>query len=63
MVLNPLTFDLSKTIPSERNNHTILFLCRLEEEAKHPHDAITIIRELVKRLVSGKAAKHIVFIN
>lgn len=54
VVLNPLTFDLSKTIPSERNNHTILFLCRLEEEAKHPHDAITIIRELVKRLPDVK---------
>lgn len=54
VVLNPLTFDLSEVVLAERNNHNILFLCRLEEEAKHPHDAITIIRELVKRLPDVK---------
>lgn len=53
-VLNPLTFDLSESVPAARNNHNILFLCRLEEESKHPHDAITIIRDLVKRIPDVK---------
>lgn len=54
MVLNPLTFDLADVIPAERDNHNILFLCRLEEESKHPHDAITIIRDLSKRIPDVK---------
>ncbi|MBD5104058.1 MAG: glycosyltransferase [Ruminococcaceae bacterium] len=53
-VLNPLTFDLSEVSPSERNNHNILFLCRLNEEAKHPHDAVTIMRDLVKIMPDAK---------
>lgn len=53
-VLNPLTFDLSKVRPAARDNHNILFLCRLEEEAKHPHDAIDIMRDLVKRMPDAK---------
>ncbi|MDE7089520.1 MAG: glycosyltransferase, partial [Prevotella sp.] len=47
-VLNPMTFDLSAVSPAKRDNRNILFLCRLNEDAKHPHDAITIIRDLVK---------------
>jgi len=53
-VLNPLTFDLTSVKPTARNNHNILFLCRLEEEAKHPNDAITIMRDLVKILPDAK---------
>lgn len=53
-VLNPLTFSLSETLPAQRDNHNILFLCRLEEESKHPHDAITIIRDLVPLLPDVK---------
>ncbi|MCM1054532.1 MAG: glycosyltransferase [Bacteroides sp.] len=53
-VLNPLTFDLAEVAPAERNNHNILFLCRLNEEAKHPQDAITIMRELVKIMPDAK---------
>lgn len=53
-VLNPLTFDLSEVSPAERDNHNILFLCRLDEEAKHPHDAVTIMRELVKIMPDAK---------
>lgn len=53
-VLNPLTFSLSETLPARRDNHNILFLCRLEEESKHPHDAITIIRDLVPLLPDVK---------
>ena len=46
-ILNPLSFPLANTIPP-RANKNILFLCRLEEAAKRPNDAITIMRELVK---------------
>ena len=53
-VLNPLTFNLSETSPAERNNHNILFLCRLSENDKHPHDAITVIRDLVKSMPDVK---------
>ena len=53
-VLNPLTFELSKVKPAPRENHHILFLCRLEEESKRPNDAITIMRDLVKLLPDAK---------
>ena len=54
VVLNPLTFDLADVSAAERNSHNILFLCRLNEEAKHPHDAITIMRDLVKIIPDAK---------
>ncbi len=54
VVLNPLTFDLSAVKPAARDNQNILFLCRLEEEAKHPNDAINIMRDLVKLLPEAK---------
>ncbi len=54
VVLNPLTFDLSAVKPAARDNQNILFLCRLEEEAKHPNDAITIMRDLVKLMPDAK---------
>lgn len=54
VVLNPLTFDLPAVKPAARDNHNILFLCRLEEEAKHPNDAITIMRDLVKLMPDAK---------
>ena len=54
MVLNPLTFDLPAVKSATRDNLNILFLCRLEEEAKHPNDAITIMRDLVKLLPEAK---------
>lgn len=54
VVLNPLTFDLANVSAAKRDNHNILFLCRLNEEAKHPHDAITIMRELVKVMPDAK---------
>ncbi len=47
VVLNPLTFDISNVTASKRDNHNILFLCRLSEAAKHPHDAITIAQKVV----------------
>ncbi len=53
-VLNPLTFDLQAVKPAARDNQNILFLCRLEEEAKHPNDAITIMRDLVQLLPEAK---------
>ncbi len=53
-VLNPLTFDLSKTPLAERNNHNILFLCRLEEHAKRPNDTIDIMKLVVKRIPDAK---------
>ncbi|MCM1054533.1 MAG: glycosyltransferase [Bacteroides sp.] len=53
-VLNPLTFNLSEASPAERNNHNILFLCRLSENDKHPHDAVTVIRDLVKIMPDAK---------
>lgn len=54
VVLNPLTFDLPAVKSATRDNPNILFLCRLEEEAKHPNDAITIMRDLVKLLPEAK---------
>lgn len=54
VVLNPLTFDLPAVKSATRDNLNILFLCRLEEEAKHPNDAITIMRDLVKLLPEAK---------
>lgn len=49
LVLNPFTFDFSNIPPAPRDNHNILFLCRLEEEAKHPKDAVRIMTEVTKR--------------
>ena len=49
-VTNPLTFDLSLVSASERNNRNILFLCRLDEDAKHPKDAIEIIGRLAHKI-------------
>ncbi len=54
VVLNPLTFDLPAVKPAARDNLNILFLCRLEEEAKHPNDAITIMRDLVKLMPEAR---------
>lgn len=53
-VLNPLTFDLESTPVAERNNHNILFLGRLVEEAKHPLDSIDIIAKVVEKIPDAK---------
>ena len=53
-VLNPLTFDPEKVFPAECDNHTMLFLGRLEEEAKHPLHAVDIAARVVKRIPDAK---------
>ncbi len=53
-VLNPLTFDLGTTPAADRNNHNILFLGRLVEEAKHPLDAIDIAAKVIERIPDAK---------
>lgn len=53
-VLNPLTFDLENTPVAQRDNHNILFLGRLVEEAKHPLDSIGIISKVVERIPDAK---------
>ena len=53
-VLNPLTFDPENVSAAERNNHTMLFLGRLEEEAKHPLHAVEIAARVVKRVPDAK---------
>ena len=54
VVLNPLTFDLDKTRPAERNNQNILFLGRLVEEAKKPLDAISIAEKVISQYPNAK---------
>lgn len=53
-VLNPLTFDLESAPVADRDNHNILFLGRLVEEAKHPLDSIEIIAKVVERIPDAK---------
>ena len=54
VVLNPLTFDLDSTPCSVCDDHTILFLGRLSEEAKHPLHAVEIAAQVVKRFPDAK---------
>jgi len=64
VVLNPLTFELSKTPVAKRNSQNILFLCRLQEESKRPNDAIDIMKLVLQRVpdaklyVVGSGEKH-----
>lgn len=54
VVTNPLTFSLNEISPSERSNNNILFLCRLDEAAKHPLDAMSIIRKVADTIPDAK---------
>ncbi len=54
VVINPPSFDLNSINMSPRNNHNILFLGRLVEDAKHPKDAVEIVSRVVKTIPDAK---------
>ena len=53
-VMNPLTFEPSDITVSKRDNHNILFLGRLVEEAKRPSHAIDIAARVIKKYPDAK---------
>ena len=54
VVLNPSTFDFTKVPAAPRDTRNILFLCRLEEEAKHPKDAVRIMAAVAGRFPDAR---------
>lgn len=53
-VLNPLSFKLDPETVAERDNHNILFLCRMVEFPKRPGDAITIAKKVIAKIPDAK---------
>ncbi len=54
IVLNPLTFSIEECSAAPRNNHNILFLCRFDENAKRPNDAISIAKSVIEKIPDAK---------
>ena len=54
VVINPLTFDLTNTTLSLKNNKNILFLGRMEEFSKRPNDAISIAKKVIEKIPEAK---------
>lgn len=50
LVLDPPTFDYASARPAPREGHTVLFLSRLEENAKRPSHAVEIIARAVRTI-------------